>query len=482
MARFKDGKFTRYDVKAGLFNNGVFQMLEDDRDNFWISSNHGIFRVSRKELDEYADHTRSTITSVAYGKGDGMLNIECNGGRWPAGIRTRDGKLWFPTQQGVAVVDPEAVPFNRQPPPVIIESVLLDRSPVTPEGEIKIQPRQENFEIDYTALSYIGSEDLKFKYKLEGLDRDWVDAGTRRTAYFSHLPPGKYTFKVIAANRDGVWNFQGASLQLSVLPRFYQTWWFSTLVAAAAIGGGFSLYRRRVNRLEQARKTQEDFSRRLLQSQEQERQRIAAELHDSLGQSLLIIKNRVALAQKEIEERDSVEEQLGELSHSASSAIEECREIAYNLRPFQLDRFGLSRTLGGIFTRIGEVTPIQVSTEIDAIDDLLDTEAQVNVYRIVQECANNIIKHSQATEASLFVKRRDSEIVMVIQDNGRGLAAEKTDAGLALRAGEPIDGSVAKRGGFGLIGIAERVKMLHGTYKIDTVPGVSIRIKIPIGG
>jgi len=176
--------------------------------------------------------------------------------------------------------------------------------------------------------------------------------------------PGNYTFKVIAANRDGVWNLQGAAIKLSVLPRFYQTWWFTTVIAMGVFGLGFGAYKTRITRLEQARRTQEEFSHNLLKSQENERQRIAAELHDSLGQSLLIIKNRVALAQKDIDEKEAVQEQLGELSHSATSAIEECREIAYNLRPFQLDRFGLSKTLFGIFMRIGEVTDIHPTTDM----------------------------------------------------------------------------------------------------------------------
>jgi signal transduction histidine kinase len=326
---------------------------------------------------------------------------------------------------------------------------------------------------------YISSEDLKFKYRLEGLDREWVDAGTRRTAYYSHLRPGSYTFKVIAANRDGVWNMQGASIKLSVLPRFYQTWWFPTLLALGIFSLGFAAYRVRVKRLELAHKTQEEFSHKLLQSQEHERQRIAAELHDSLGQSLLIIKNRLALAQRDIDEKQAVEEQLEELSHSATSAIEECREIAYNLRPFQLDRFGLSKTLFGIFMRIGEVTDIQATTEIDTIDDLLTHEAQVNVYRIVQECVNNIIKHSQATAAMLIVKRNGREIALLVQGNGCGFVKEPgSNAGIASTPGT-AGGSLSKRSGFGLIGIAERVKMLHGNYEIDSDQGTSIRIRIP---
>jgi signal transduction histidine kinase/ligand-binding sensor domain-containing protein len=466
LARFKDGKFTSYTMHDGLFNNGVFQILEDGRENFWISSNHGIYRVRRQELEEFAAGQRKTITSIGYGKADGMLNIECNGGRWPAGVKAQDGKLWFPTQDGVAVIQPDAIPVNEQPPPVFIESLLLDNLPVAFDSEVRIQPDQENFEIHYTALSFINSENIRFKYKLEGLDRDWIDAGTRRTAYYSHLAPGTYTFKVIAANSDGIWNTRGAAITLNVRPRFYQIWWVQALVVLGFVGAAVGAYRVRADRLRKAHEAQEEFSRKLLSSQEEERQRIAAELHDSLGQSLLIIKNRIALAQSDIDERETVTEQLGELAHSTSAAIEECREIAYNLRPYQISSLGLSKSLYGIFMRINEVSNIEASTSVAPIDDLGEF-TEMNLYRIVQECVNNIIKHSYAAHASLAIERSSSEISMVIEDDGVGFVP-----GMANGDG---------RSGFGLIGIAERVRMLQGTCQIDSAPdsGTRVRIRIP---
>jgi signal transduction histidine kinase/ligand-binding sensor domain-containing protein len=468
LARFKDGKFTTYTTRQGLFDNGVFQILEDQRGNFWISSNHGIYRVRRRDLDEFAQGRRESITSVAYGKADGMLNVECNGGRWPAGAKTNDGRLWFPTQDGVAVIQPDAVPVNEQPPPVFVESVLLNNLPVGFDSEVQLRPDQENFEIQYTALSFINSNNIRFKYQLEGLDHDWIDPGTRRTAYYSHVPPGHYTFRVIAANSDGVWNYSGAAIRLNVRPRFYQTWWFQALVVIGVAGLAFVGYRARAQQLERAHRTQEEFSRKLLASQEQERQRIAAELHDSLGQSLLIIKNRIALAQNDIDEKETVEEQLGELSHSTVAAIEECREIAYNLRPYQISRFGLTKSLNGIFMRINEVTNIQATATIEPIDDLTEL-AQMNLYRIVQECVNNIIKHSRAAHASLLITRNAREISLVIVDDGQGF---------------PNDSAVENShcGGFGLIGIAERVRILHGTSEIESSPqaGTRIQIRIPL--
>ncbi len=169
LIRLKDGKFTGYTNENGLFNNGVFQILEDARGNFWMSCNLGIYRVSKAELNDYAEGRIASITSIPYGKRDGMLNSECNGGVQPAGIKARDGKLWFPTQGGVAVVDPEAVPVSAQPPPVMVEEVLLNNQPVTFTDAVEVPPGKENFEIHYTGLSFIMSERIRFKYKIEGL-------------------------------------------------------------------------------------------------------------------------------------------------------------------------------------------------------------------------------------------------------------------------------------------------------------------------
>ncbi len=230
LGRFKDGKFTRFTERDGLFNNGVFQILEDGRGNLWMSSNRGIYRVSKRDLNAFANGEQTSITSVAYGKADGMLNEECNGGMAPAGIKTNDGKLWFPTQNGVAVIDPSTVWINQQSPPVMIETALVERVPANIQNGLRIPPDKENLEIEYTALSFVRSGQIRFRYRLEGLDSNWIDAGSRRTAYYSHLPPGTYTFHVIADNSDGVWNTTGQSLAVTVQAPFYRTWWFITIL------------------------------------------------------------------------------------------------------------------------------------------------------------------------------------------------------------------------------------------------------------
>ena len=237
---FKDGRFVNYTAEHGLYNNGVFAIEEDARGNFWISSNRGIYRVKRQDLNDFADGKIARINSVGYGTQDGMLSTECNGGRQPASITDQDGRFWFPTQDGVVVIEPGNESYNTLPPSVVIESATVERELVDIRHGVAIEPGRKNIEINFAGVSLIKSEQVKFRYRLDGHDAEWVDADTRRTAYYSYLPPGKYRFLVIAANSDNIWNDEGASLNLELKPFFYQTGLFYVLatlgVAAVLLG------------------------------------------------------------------------------------------------------------------------------------------------------------------------------------------------------------------------------------------------------
>ncbi len=458
LSRFKDGRIVNITMDAGLFNNGVFQILPDERGNFWMSCNLGIYRVSKQQLDDYADGKLHAVNSISYGKSDGMLNPECNGGASPAGTRTRDGKLWFPTQMGVAVIDPANMESNPHPPPVVIEDCLLDRAAVDFSQPVRILPGQQGLEIRYTALSFIKPESIRFKYKLESLDADWVEAGTRRSVYYSSLAPGEYDFRVIAANSDGVWNTEGQRLHIVVLPPFYRTWWFLSLAMLSVVGVAGMVYQRRIAQLQKAQAAQEEFARRLIASQESERKRIAAELHDSLGQNLLIIKNRAILGDQVANNAVSAKEQFGEITDAATQALGEVREIAYNLRPYHLDRVGLTGTLEAMVEKVMEASGISFTIEVEPVDNLLPSEIELSLYRIAQECLNNIVKHSTATAATFRVERDARSLTLTIDDNGRGFSPETLMADTSRR-------------GFGLLGIAERVRMLGGIYSLRSAPG-----------
>ena len=474
LGRLKNGTFKRFTTHDGLFNNGVFQILEDNRGNLWMTSNRGIYRVNKQVLNEFADGNRGTIASVAYGKVDGMLNVECNGGLWPAGVKARDGKLWFPTQAGVAVIDPAAVSYNPLPPPVAIESLDIDRKPTSLTESIRIAPNAENLEIQYTAPSFIKPEQIHFKYKLENLDSNWIDAGVRRVAYYSHLPPGKYAFHVVAGNSDGVWNNEGQTLAITVLAPFYKTGWFEMLLLLALGCLVATAWHYRVAQLERAQATQQAFARQLIASQEAERKRIAAEMHDSLGQRLVVIRNLALFllrAKKTTAPEHADMPMIEEISDEAASAIRDTREISYNLRPFQLDRLGLTKAIEAMIRTTANATAIQFSSEIDNIDDLFPEELRINFYRIVQESLNNIMKHAEATEVNIRLKRTEEAVILTIEDNGRGFSPDTRSL-------------PSPQSGFGLTGMMERSHLLGAEFKVRSASGrgTMVTIEVPLKG
>jgi signal transduction histidine kinase len=334
------------------------------------------------------------------------------------------------------------------------------------EKPVRLNAAQTSFEIQYTAFSFANPERIHFKYQLDGLDQRWIDAGSRRTAYYSHLPPGDYSFKVIAANSDGIWNMQGTHLQVSVLPPFYRTWWFVGLVLMTVTGAVAFGWRYRVSQLHRAYAAQQSFSRQLIASQERERKRIAGELHDSLGQQLLIIKNLAVLALSNFDGQMSPKEPLDEISNTASQAVEEMRGIAYNLRPYQLEKLGLTAAIRGLVNRVAAASHIRFTAETDNVDGLFPQEIEISIYRIVQEALNNTIKHSQATQGRVLVTGKEGTVDLLIEDNGRGFT--------------PPDSRTAEQShkGFGLLGIAERVRMLGGRVVIESAPGHGSTIQI----
>jgi len=472
LVRFQDGKITSFDVANGLYSHGVYQILDDNHGYLWMSCSRGIYRVSKNELNEVAFGKRRTITSIAFGKIDGLLDLVCNGGLQPAGIRSSDGKLWFPTQDGVATIDPGSVSADNQPPPVLIESVTLDHSPMAFTPSLTIPPGKRSLQIEYTALSFKAPEQLHFRYQMAGLDTSWIDAGARRTAYYSDVPPGKYEFKVIAANADGVWNHQGQEFTVTVLAPLYRRWWFLTMIATifAVTIIGFSHHR--VVQHRRAREAQHAFSQQLIASQEGERKRIAADLHDSLGQRLVVINNLALFSLKTDDGATTSgawKETASEISTEAVNAIAEMRSVSYNLRPYHLDRLGLAKAIEGLAEAVARASGIEISAIVDDVDEVFTEELRINFYRIVQEGLQNIVKHAHATEATVRVEHHGDRVVLTIQDNGQGLPS-----------GSRISDSA--RGGFGLTGMAERAALLSGVLKVHSEPGhgTIVHMEIPV--
>jgi signal transduction histidine kinase/ligand-binding sensor domain-containing protein len=463
--RLRNGRIAPITTRQGLFDNGVFAIVED-AGFFWMSSNRGIHRASVRELHAVADGEIQAVSSLALTRGDGLLSAECNGGAQPAAARTADGLLWFPTQQGIVAVNPKLVPVSAAPPPTHLTGVSVDGESRPPLDELRVSPGSRRVEFRFAAPTTRASRLIRYRYKLEGFDPRWNEVVGERVASYTQIPPGRYRFLVSASNADGAWTEKPASASVVVLPPFWQTWWFRTAAAAAAVLLLWLLYALRMRGVRKEQVAQAEFSRRLLMQQEDERKRVASELHDSLGQSLLIIKNRALLGIDQ-HATGAAREQLDEISTTASSAIDEVRRIAHNLRPAELDHLGLTRSLEVLVRRMSSSSPILFSGDLDPVDKLLPREAEVNVFRIVQEWLSNIARHSKATAAVVSLRREDHRLRLRIHDDGSGFGRDNANEA---------------RTGIGLRSIAERVQMLGGTYDIRSTAGegTSMTVDLPL--
>ncbi|MCD4751267.1 MAG: hypothetical protein K8R59_18005 [Thermoanaerobaculales bacterium] len=279
LSRLKDGVITTITSRDGLFDDLIYQILEDEDDNLWMSSNRGIFRVTRTELDAFTQGLSQTINCLAYGTADGMKTAECNGGRKPAGWRSRSGALWFCTAKGAVTVNPREMSANPVPPPVVIEKIVVNDEPWVAFGSPELPAASENFELHYAGLSFVAPEKVRFRYKLDGFDHDWREGETRRVAYYTNLPPRSYIFRVTACNNDGVWNEVNASVEFSVAPHLYQTYWFYGLciiAGLAAVGGGYQLRVAQLKARERVLSQRVDERTRALEQKRQELEKINA--------------------------------------------------------------------------------------------------------------------------------------------------------------------------------------------------------------
>ncbi len=464
LTRFANGRLRTVTSRDGLAANLVYHILDDGHGNLWMSSGQGIYRASLQELNDFVEGRIAAVSSFSYGVGDGMLNRDCSGG-FPGGATLPDGTLWFPTARGLVSVDPSRQ--NTRPPLVAIETVTIDRQ-VAPSGApVRLQPGQRDLEIGYTALSWSRARHVKFKYRLAGLDANWIDAGGGRTAHYSRLPAGTYTFTVIADNGDGVWNLEGRSVTVTVVPAFYERTGFVVALVLSVVALVAIAWRVRVRTFERAQAAQQAFARELIASQERERQRIAAELHDSLGQHLLVIRTHAMLHAMDPPPATAVDQAFVEIGDLVSETLDEVRTISWNLRPSHLDQLGLRTALIVMTEKMSIGGRLTITHAIDPCDGLLSHEQEILVYRIVQESLTNVVKHSHATEASVTVRQDDNALAIEVRDNGRGFLMHSPHA--------------KRESGFGLTGIAERVRMLGGTHVVHSGPGEGSVVAVTLG-
>jgi signal transduction histidine kinase len=371
------------------------------------------------------------------------------------------------SQDGLSVVDPSRLTVNRLPPPVHIEQVSADGQPYDVNSEVgerlRLPPLTRNLQIDYTALSLVAPEKMQFRYQLEGWDRDWQDVGTRRQAFYANLPPRPYRFRVIAANDSGVWNEMGASLDLAVTPTYYQTAWFPGLVAGMLFAIVWAAHRVRLYMVEKHEREITALNERLMKAQEQERIRIAGELHDGVMQEMLAVTMMLGTAKRRIPDESDARATIDKIQEKMIRVGTDLRQLSHDLHPPALQEAGLPQAVRTYCEQFSESAGIPVACEADDSVRELSRGAALALFRIVQEALGNAAKHAKAKHIMVRLSRAADEVSLAVSDDGAG-----------------FDASSAASGGLGLIMMRERASQLNGKFEFESAPGRGTTINVTI--
>jgi signal transduction histidine kinase len=444
LSRFKEGRVATFTTREGLPDNTVSQILEDDAGNLWLGGDRGIVCVSKRELEDLAAQKTAAVYPRVYGRTEGMLSEECVSGFFPIGLRTKSGLLWFPTQDGIVVADPHHQTLDSPAPAVVLEETLVDGVPDTAES-LRLPPGKHRLEFRYTGFNFDAPERVRFRYRLEGLDSDWVEAGASRAAPYSYVPPGDYRFRVIACNSDGVWNDLGASVPLTVLPHLWQEWWFLGLVTLGLIASAGGALRVIVKRKMRRRLAQWERERVL----ERERARIAQDLHDDLGSSLTRISLLSGLAREDKDNASQVELHVNKISQSAAQTLRALEEIVWAIRPGSDSLQSLVEYIAHFANELFEGDGVRCRLDLPA--DLpsrpLPPEMRHNIFLVVKEALTNSLKHSGACEVRVQAKVAGDVLEIIVQDDGKGFDTRGQSRGHGLenmrRRAQAMGGSVA---------------------------------------
>lgn len=461
LARFHDDQWHTFSKRDGLPSNSIGYLLEDAEGFLWLGSNSGLLRVAKSALNNYALGRTHTISFRTYGKEDGLPTRECTFGSQPAACMTSDGRLWFPTIKGLVTVDPATLVPNPVPPPVAIDSIRIDQNERNTNAlsgswpqHVTLVPGNQLLEVGYTSLNLSSRDRARFRYRLQGHDPSWIEAGTDLVARYPQLPPGDYTFRVTAANEDGLWNETGAVLAVTVLPPFWLTWWFLTGSVVVLIG----LIANAVYYISTQRLQGQLALLRQQEALEKERARIARDLHDQLGANLTQVSLLGELAEADKDVPDEVEDHAKQICHTARETTRALDEIVWSANPSNDTLDGLINyvckyaqeylALAGLRYRLDVPTPLP--------DIILKPELRHNVFLAAKEAVNNVVKHAHATEVRVSLTLEESRFTLSIADNGCGPGGTETRAAKSRN---------------GMTNMRKRMSDIGGKFLIDPAPG-----------
>jgi len=469
LSRLKNGDVATLTDKEGLPCPTVHWVIQDDLRSFWLGTSCGALRIDEQELDGWASGRIRSIHPTIFGNSDGVRSNAVMGGASPHVTKSPDGRLWFRVVDGISIIDPRHLPSNKLPPPVHIEQVTADRKTYDASsdlnGSLRLPSLIRDLEIGYTALSLVAPDRNSFRYKLEGYDRDWQNVGSRRQAFYTNLVPGNYRFRVVASNNSGVWNEQGAAVDFSIAPAYWQTTWFRTGCAAIVLLLVWALYQLRLRQIARV------FNVRL-EERVAERTRIARDLHDTLLQNFqgLLLRFQTVLALCETRPADAKEVLRSSIDQTAQ-AITEGREAVQGLRASTVERNDLARAITTLAEEIAAEASNHASVElrvgVEGTPRTLHPIVRDEIYRIGSEALRNAFRHAEAKQIEVELRYDERQLRLRIRDDGKGIDP-------AFLIGE------GRAGHFGLHGIRERAKLIRGKLTVWTAPGSGTEIELSV--
>jgi signal transduction histidine kinase/ligand-binding sensor domain-containing protein len=469
LSRLQDGTFENFTPRDGLADNTICHITEDSQRRLWFSSPHGIFYVEKEALSSFTHGETKSFSCTSYDQSDGMPSSACTCAFQPSGCITKDGRLLFPTLKGVVVVRPDTADANALPPPVVVEEVVIDGQVQTPKqpthgtsepATVIVPPGKGRVEIHYTALSFSAPEKVRFKYRMAGLDSDWMDGGTKRVADYSYLQHGHYKFEVQACNNDSVWNTHGASLDLIIMPYFWQTWWFIDLVMLSA-GAAIAITVRGIEKVKVRRRFERQEQ---VHAVELERARIARDFHDDLGACLshMIVLSELVKVDKA--QPSEIELHAAKIGSTARKAVQGLGTIVWAVNPRNDTLDSLVQYISQYAYDFCEAPQIachlDLPTEVPPLH--LTAEVRHNLFMVVKEALNNVLKHAHASEVHLRLALQDGVLEIQVEDNGCGF--------------ETNTASVSRRSG--LANMRQRMKMIGALLFIESQPGKGTSIRV----
>jgi signal transduction histidine kinase/ligand-binding sensor domain-containing protein len=471
LSRLLDGRFANVGAEHGLPKTMLADIQDDGLGHYWISSQGGIIRADQAELNRCADGKTNRVAAVLYGVEDGLPTVECSGGMQPASARMADGRLLFPTSKGLVVVDPRAVRRNPLPPPVAIDVMEVGGKAVTLRGRDlvsrRIGPGEQHYEFRYAGLSFVSPNKVRFRYRLEGLEPEWMEAGTKRSVTYSYIPPGDYVFRVTACNNDGVWNPVGAELAFTVLPHFWQTLPFRVALGVAAMAvvavAVWAATQRRMRRTLEAAERQ--------RAVERERARIARDIHDDLGSSL----TRISLLSESVApdqgESPQAAEALGQIYRTSRELVQAMDEIVWAVNPKHDTLDSLANYLGNYAQDFLDTAGIRCRLDVPVAlpPGPVTAEVRHNLFLAFKEALNNVVKHAGATQVTVMLQTLPGGFELSVTDDGRGFP-ETAEAPKEHRPGS----------GNGLGNIRQRMAEIGGRCEIEN-PGQGTKIRFLLG-